>query len=69
MTLDEVLGLVHRNEIVCVDNEWPTDTRANEQCRYRELLMFSSVRALLLRAGHSEFESNGMAGDVMSRLG
>lgn len=67
MTLDEVLDLVRRNEIVRADETLPTD--ANEPCKHREFLMFTSVRALLLRAGHSEFESDSMASNIMSRLG
>lgn len=69
MTVDELLTLVRRHEVVQIDIMPPLGIAGSPRLRHQELLMFAAVRTLLLEAGYSEFESDEIASDVMGRLG
>ncbi|ABO53866.1 hypothetical protein QZM46_21490 [Burkholderia vietnamiensis] len=69
MIIDELLGLIERHEISPTDAV-PQHRLAGSALRHQpELQMFAAVRALSIGAGYSEFESDGIASAVMTRLG
>ena len=69
MIIDELLGLIERHEISPTDAV-PQYWLAGPALRHQpELQMFAAVRALSIGAGYSEFESDGIASAVMTRLG
>ncbi|RKU01405.1 hypothetical protein C7H84_21450 [Burkholderia sp. Nafp2/4-1b] len=68
MIIDELIGQIERREISRTD-AMPRDSLAGSALRHQpELQMFAAVRALSIRAGYSEFESDGIASAVMTRL-
>ncbi|MBS6360657.1 hypothetical protein [Burkholderia sp.] len=69
MTVDELLTLVRRHEVVQTNIMPPKGIAGSPRLRHQELLMFAAVRAILLDAGYSEFESDEIASEVMGRLG
>lgn len=69
MTVDELLTLVRRHEVVQTNIMTPKGIAGSPRLRHQELLMFAAVRAILLDAGYSEFESDEIASEVMGRLG
>jgi len=69
MTVDELLNRVRRHEIVQANAMLPQGIAGSPRLRHQELLMFAAVRAILLEAGYSEFESDEIASEVMGRLG
>jgi len=69
MIIDEFMNLIERREISPTDAV-PHDGIAGSALRHQpELQMFAAVRALSIRAGYSEFESDEIASAVMTRLG
>ncbi|KAJ3472127.1 hypothetical protein NLI96_g13402 [Meripilus lineatus] len=69
MAIDEFLELVRRHQIAQANAMLPQGIAGSSRLRHQELLMFAAVRAILLEAGHSEFESDEIASEVMGRLG
>lgn len=55
MTVDELLTLVRRHEVVQTNIMPPKGIAGSPRLRHQELLMFAAVRAILLDAGYSEF--------------
>ncbi|WP_423392521.1 hypothetical protein [Burkholderia sp. LMG 21824] len=69
MIIDELLGLIRRNEVTRIDTVVPSRIADSAMCRQHELQMFVAIRALSIGAGYSEFESDEIASAVMTRLG
>jgi hypothetical protein len=69
MTVDQLLDLVRRHEIVQANAMLPQGIAGSPRNRHQEFQMFAAVRAVLLEAGYSEFESDEIASEVMRRLG
>ncbi|AOJ10910.1 hypothetical protein [Burkholderia mayonis] len=67
MFVDKVPCLVPRNELAQVDRKPPSGICDDVRSRYRASLTYTAVRALSLGVGHSEPESDGMAGEIMCR--
>ncbi|WP_175955889.1 hypothetical protein [Burkholderia sp. BCC0405] len=69
MIIDELLGLIGRHEVTRIDTVVPARIADSAMCHPHELQMFVAIRALSIGAGYSEFESDGIASAVMTRLG
>lgn len=69
MIVDELLGLIGRREVTWAGTAVPAGIADSALCHQQELQMFAAVRALSIGAGYSEFESDGIASAVMTRLG
>ncbi|MDN7586144.1 hypothetical protein [Burkholderia seminalis] len=69
MIVDELLGLIGRREVTWTGTAVPAGIAGSALCHQQELQMFAAVRALSIGAGYSEFESDGIASAVMTRLG
>ncbi|KVD77511.1 hypothetical protein WS62_29910 [Burkholderia sp. ABCPW 14] len=67
MLIGEVSCLVLRNEIAQVDGKPPSETFDDVRSRYRASLTYTAVRTLSPGVGHSELESDGIAGKIMCR--
>ncbi len=69
MIIDEILDLVRRCKVTPDDTILPAGMADSALSHQHELQMFAEVRALSIRSGSSEFESDEIASAVMTRLG
>ncbi|MGS0895037.1 hypothetical protein ACVBGC_21280 [Burkholderia stagnalis] len=69
MIIDELLDLIRRCEVTRHNTVLPAGMADSALGHQQELQMFAAVRALSIGAGYSEFESDGIASAVMTRLG